>query len=396
MKKSLFLGLGIAALALGGTAFALNSSNSTAPIETKAGSTTRLYLDMSGWDPWLESGAHYGIHTWNSANGDKYFGATKVEDKIYYAEVDLETYAGGGGGYRFTRFDASGTIDGSHEWDRGAWNSYASGINTFYHVTGKNSGSWTIDDQKTWSVVGASSGTWTSETEDIGISLTKRIDNEGIAFYSTSLSLNTGAVFKAKNSDDTYWGSNKFKTNPLTKSYLSIDEEHDESVSVTAGGTFEIYVKPIAGEIWIQVDSETEATTFASTFISSTADICSEGSTSADHSSALAAIWNTVGDGTKLEDKWSALSSGAKTVFRTGTANPTIKDAHDRYIHIMKRYSDALNDFDGGPTYLTAKTVNPSLAIENNTGAIIAIVGITLGAATLLGVTFAFRKRRQD
>lgn len=391
MKKSLFLGLGIAALALGGTAFALNSSNSTAPIETKAGSTTRLYLDMSGFADWYSASAAFKVHTWNESKSDQYFEATKVSDAIYYADVDLETYANGGG-YRFTRFSS----DYSEEYNRGAWNSYASGINTFYHVTGWTAGSWTTDDQKTWSVVGASSGTWTSETEDIGISLTKRIDNEGIAYYSTSLSLNTGAVFKVKNSDDTYWGSNKFKTNALTKSYLSINEGADENVSVTAGGTFEIYVKPIAGEVWIQVDSETEATTFASTFISSTADICSEGSTSADHSSALAAIWNTVGDGTKLEDKWIALSSGAKTVFRTGTANATIKDAHDRYIHIMKRYSDALNDFDGGPTYLTAKTVNSSLAIENNTGAIIAIVGITLGAAALLGVTFAFRKRRQD
>lgn len=391
MKKSLLLGLGVAALALGGAAFGAKAAINSDALETKAGDATRLYLDMSGFADWYSSSAAFKVHTWNEAKKDQYFDVTKVDNALYYADVDLATYASGGG-YRFTRYKS----DFSEEWNRGEWNSYGSGVNTFYRVTGWTAGTWSTADQGTWNLVGASSGTWKDpEDQDIDISLTKRIDNDGLAFYSTSLALSTGSVFKVKNNDDVYWGSNKFKSNALTKTYLSIDEENDKNISVTVGGTFEIYVKPAAGEVWIQVDSATEATGFASTFLSSTSSICSAGSTSADHAEALAAVWNSTGDGTKLVDKWNALSSGAKTVFKTGTANATVTDAHDRYVHIMKRYSESLTAFEGGPV-LSAKTASPAMAASNDSAVIWTVALVSVGIAALLGATFIIRKRRQD
>ena len=386
MKKAKTIGItfGVAALAVaGGAALALNMGSVAKEVKADP-ATTRLYLDMSGFTDWYKDSASFKVHTWNEANGDQYFAATKVDgeggDAYYYADVDLATYAAAGG-YRFTRFNPNGT-----EWNRGAWRSYADGITTYYRASDWTDGTWSTDDQSTWKVAGATNGVWAGSDEDISISLNMRFNNEGLQFYSTSVTLAAGSVFKVQNvTASAYYGFEKMDTNSLTASYFS--GEGNNNITVVKGGTFELYMKPSEGRFWMQVSSETEATTFASSFLTATNDICSAGSTSADHATALADIWDD------QCNAWKDLTLGAQNIFKTGTANATIKDAHDRYVHIMTRYNATLDPFEGGPSY-GSPALNVIFGSDKSFVPAIIIATVSLGAiAAAAGFVFLRKKR---
>ena len=140
--------------------------------------------------------------------------------------------------------------------------------------------------------------------------------------------------------------------------------------------------------------AKTDATTFAQTFKDTTDGICkdtSKGPTDTDLDD-LAAVWNAKEDpdGTSLVEKWNALSSGAKAVFTTGTANATIADAKARYVHIMSRYSGTLDEFADGPTYSS----NMILANRNNTEVIAVVITVTsILSLTVVGTYFSLKKR---
>ena len=384
-KRIIGISLGVASLvATAGATFAFNM-NSKAQ-EVRAASPTRLYLDTSGFADWHSSSASFKVHTWNNANGDKYFPVTRLNqgsDVCWYADVDLATYANGGG-YRFTRYNS----DGSTEWNKGAWQTYADGVKTYYYATGWTAGTWSNNDQKSWSIKGSASGNWTGGSDDIDITLTKRIDDEGLQFYSTNVVLPAGAQFKVVNTTDNDWlGFNKMETNDLGKTYLT--GKNDSNISVgNGGGTFEIYMKPSTGKFWAQVSSITEATTFSSNFLSATNSICSSGSTSADHSSALLGIWSA------QTTAWNKLTSGAKNAFKVGTANSTITNAHDRYVHIMTRYSETLDDFEGGPSYagVSSPLKNVKSTATSQITGLAVIGGLAIGGAAML---IRFRAKRQ-
>lgn len=375
-----------------GTAVTLGlvANNSNEVQVAEATDTTRLYLDMSGFSDWYSASATFKVHVWNGSS-DVYTVATKVSDAYWYADVDLSACTTTSCGWRFTRFSA----DGSTQWNQGGWNSWSSSsTNTYYQATGYTAGTWSQADQKSWTIVGASSGSWTSDSEDISISLTMRFNDEGLQFYNTSVSLITGSVFKIKNSDNNYYGYSSMSTNSLTSSYLS--GSGTSNITVVTGGTFEVYMKPLSSNFWMQVSSETEATSFAQTFLDNTGTICSDGSTSDDHSSALAAIWNTVsGDSVdQLEELWNRLTTGAKSCFATGTANSTISDANARYVHIMSRYSATLNAFSGGPSYASQNILSITTNNNNEVAIIATITAIIAVSAT--GVFFMLRKKRKE
>ena len=142
---------------------------------------------------------------------------------------------------------------------------------------------------------------------------------------------------------------------------------------------------------YFTLNPTTEATTFSSTFISTTTTICETGGTGADHSAALIAVWNvkSTPDGNSLVEKWEALSSEAKTIFNEGTANATITNAHNRYVYIMGRYGNVLTAFDEGPVVPNVAMFNTSglFALDNDTTIIILMVvatSVSLIAYTLL------------
>ena len=249
-------------------------------------------------------------------------------------------------------------------------------------------GSWTQDDQKTWTVVGATNGVWAGGDEDISISLTMRFDKEGLEFYNTSVELTAGSVFKVKNSTNNYYGYDCIEEGDGSVLDLGdVSGNGNSNITVVNSGTYEIYMKPFVAKFWMQENSEESATSWASSFLSETNSICSNGGTSADHLSALEGVWST------LKSSYESLTTGAKNILKAGTANATVADAHDRYVHIMQRYGNDLSAFNGW-TVSGSRNVLPVIAKEN-TNTIAIIVIISLVSVTAIGGYF-FIKRRQE
>lgn len=350
--------------------------------QSEAASTTRIYLDMSAFANWYSSSASFKVHTWNNANGDKYHAVTKISDAYYYADVDLATYASGGG-YRFTRYNSTGGT----EWNRGAWQSYTAGKGTYYRATDWTAGSWSEADQLTWTVVGATNGVWAGGDEDISIPLEFRFNNEGLAFYNTNVELTAGSVFKVKNSSGDYFGYNAIETG--SGSVISTGDVSGSgtgNITVVNSGSYELYMKPFSNKFWMQENSTATATAWATSFINDTGSICATGGESADHLSALQAVWSDIKDG------FDALTLGARNIIKTGNANATVKDAHDRYIHIMTRYSGQLDAFEDWEVS-ASRSIMP-LANDSNVIAIIAI--ITVISLSAVGTFFLLRKKRKE
>lgn len=383
--KAIICGL-LATTAFGaGAATVAASGVAESKIEpASAGATTRLYLDMSGFADWYSSSASFKVHTWNEANGDKYHAVTKVADAYYYADVDLSTYASGGG-YRFTRYNSTGAT----EWNRGVWQGYGDGVSTYYRASGWTNGTWDTRDQITWQIVGSTTGNWTEQTEDIHINLSFRFDSEGLQFLNTSVSLTKGSVFKIKSSNGDYYGTGKLSEyqgqSANEKRYISSKTTgSDNNIAVNTTGTYEFYVKPNSEEIWVQAASDVEATEWADGFLTATNSICSTGGTSADHLSALSAIWST------QKSAYEGMTQGARSVIKTGTANPTVKDAHDRYVHIVKRYSD-LDKFDDGPVVSQSNLLT---TVFNNNNSLLAIVLVSVGIISVAALVLIAKKKR--
>lgn len=385
MKRNSIIKLfSILALASAG-AFVVGSSLKSKKVESaEAGDATRLYLDMSAFTDWYGDSASFKVHTWNSANGDKYFTATKVADAYYYCDVDLATYASGGG-YRFSRYNSTGAT----EWNQGAWNSYAVEVNTYYRADGYTDGSWSTENQATWTVVGATNGVWAGLDEDISFSLTMRFNNEGLSFYNTSVNLTAGSVFKVKKGNwDAGYGYNAIETGAGSViADEAVSGENDSNITVVKSGSYEIYMKPFAGKFWMQENSEVSATNWSTSFLNQTNSICSANGTSANHLTALQGVWSGI------KDSFDVLTMGARNIIKTGTANATVKDAHDRYVHIIERYGETLDAFDDW-------TVSPARVLSfvneqgNKTNLIVIITVIALVSISATGALIFFKKRK--
>lgn len=366
-------------------AFAVGSAVSNKKAESvSAGSATRLYLDMSGFTDWYSSSASFKVHTWNSAQGDRYHAVTKVGNAYYYADVDLSTYANGGG-YRFTRYNSTG----SSEWNKGAWRSYSDGVATYYRPSDWTDGAWSVDDQKTWTVVGATNGIWAGGDEDISISLTMRFDAEGLEFYNTSVNLTAGSVFKVKNSTNNYYGYDCIETGAGSVIAAGdVSGSGSSNITVVNSGSYEIYMKPFSAKFWMQENSEASATTWATSFLSQTNSICATGGTSANHLSALQGVWSG------LKSDFESLTLGARNIVKAGTANSTVADAHDRYIHIMSRYGDQLAKMDNWSA--SSARIVPVIASNTNNQNIMVIIVISAISVTAIGGFFFIRKRKYN
>ena len=172
----------------------------------------------------------------------------------------------------------------------------------------------------------------------------------------------------------------------------------DGNILLKKAATYELYFKYDGGsrKVWAQIASNDEATLFASDFITTTDSICSVGGTSANHASALAAVWNAKepADGTSLVEKWNLLSSGAKTVFKNGTLNATVTDANQRYIHIMERYNN-LTEFSGGPNYTPKYSVR-TLDIKSETNDSVFAIVVSAFVATIAAEGFVFLRKKKS
>ena len=352
-------------------------SESKAQI-AEAASETRLYLDCSSFADW-DNAESVCIDLY-TGSGRTYKEATKAADNYWYVDADVSGLAG----FQFIRCKKGDT---NTRWNEGPWSS--SKTNNYCKVTEwNNSGSWQ-QVATTWTVVGATSGNWTSETENISISLQERFNNEGLQFYSTSVTLTAGSVFKVKSnaSSNNYYGYNAIETGSgsVISTHDVSEIGNDHNIKVENSGSYEIYMKPLAGKFWMQENSEATATAWATSFLSATGTICSTNGTSADHLSALEGIWSD------QKDAFDALTLGARNIIKTGTANATVTDAHDRYVHIMTRYAGELDAFEdweiSGSRYISP--------IKDNNATLIIVVAAAI-ALTATGAFFLLRKKRKE
>ena len=182
----------------------------------------------------------------------------------------------------------------------------------------------------------------------------------------------------------------------MTNDYSLFSNDGDDIIC-NSNTAYDIYYKPLHYKIWIEENATVAADKFANTFLSVTGAVCVDSSkTSGDTDpAALAAVWNVKAtpDGNSLVEKWNALSSGAKGTFAAGTATEDITNAHNRYIHIMSRYSDVLTAFTDGPAFATSSQLTINNVLANNTLVIIAIIVSTsmIAVGTML---FVIKKRK--
>ena len=366
------------------------TSSMSKPIEASAATTIRLYCNISAFTQWTSDSANFGVHTWNSAKGDKIHKGTKISTYFYYVDLDLATYASGGG-FRWARCNSAAT----ERWNDGPWQSYnASSIKDYFKVSGWTSGTWTAVKDHKLSIVGSTTGNWTASTQDINISLTNSSTNAEKQFqiYGTNISLTEKSVFKVYNSTiGAYYGYGCLETNDLTKPYLTGDANADTNITVSKTGVFEVYYKPGFEKFWIQVDSTTEATSFSETFLSKTGTICSA-NPNGGNANALSAIWNSTGSSKdKLQDLWVALTDGAKSVFTTGTANTTISNANARYVFLMNQYGATLKAFINGPEVAASYYIQTLYESKDNS---MLIIILSVSALSGLSIFILTKKKK--
>ena len=175
-------------------------------------------------------------------------------------------------------------------------------------------------------------------------------------------------------------------------------------IKAAVAGTYEIYFKNNydTNKIWIQQDATTEATAYATTFLS-TITCTGQGSVSFNIGD-----WNTVGAATtSMEYKFSQLTSGASGLLKIANANPNgtvIEQCAARYDAILSKYgygtgSGQYHDFmERTPS--SANRINPIAigggmdATKTNTAVIISVISVvTVGA---VAGYFFLRRRKED
>ena len=136
----------------------------------------------------------------------------------------------------------------------------------------------------------------------------------------------------------------------------------------------------------MQENSTATATSWATSFLSDTGSICSVGGENADHLSALQAVWSDIKDG------FDALTLGARNIIKTGTANATVSEAHNRYVHIMTRYAGQLDAFEDWEVS-ASRNIMP---LANETNAIVIITIVSVISLSAVGAFFLLRRKRKE
>ena len=403
--KNLFITLGLA-LAVGiGAGAGLSARRvvkeaKATGVELAAG--TNIYID-SGWSgAWINAWVHY------TSGGSEY--ETFTEDAL--SGKDMIKLKRAATGMTITR---SGSKLTGKVWSDSF---YENNKGTFQFETGKN---FLVSLGYSGANPEQLSGTWgtlkyqiKNFTQDNSIDMNDGYDDGGNhqAFVTTS-ALAANDTFKlVTNYNGTIPSGNYYGYSVLQsgagscKDTLMLDDESDShNIKVKEASTYEIYLNS-SRQVWIQQDSTIAATSFASTFLSKTNTICKDSSLGAGDTnpSALVPVWNAEDDGEdQLVELWNNLSSGAKTVFAAGTANVTITEAKNRYVHIMERYNKTngttaqiLDEFTGGPSYAGANSVLTPIVNDSNNSLTIAIVAVSTISLITIGSFFFIRKRKED
>ena len=219
--------------------------------------------------------------------------------------------------------------------------------------------------------------------------------------YRIDLDLAKDAEFKVVYNSVWYGWANLDSDSPVYNKAMS----GTDNIKVDVAGKYEIYIKTDSGvannkKLWIQRDSEDEASDYATTFL---ATITCNGSSTTFSLNA----WNKVGsETTSMEYKFEQLTQGAKHLLdgTSSTSNVSILSARARYDYILGKYgygegSGQYHDFMGRePASFSAPRIsvlgNSSINDNNNTLLFVVIASV-LAAAGICGYFF-FKKKKDN
>lgn len=260
---------------------------------------------------------------------------------------------------------------------------------------------------KTFKVLGSTSGTWTQQSQDIEIPLSYQSGSaateDGATYYSTSLELTAGSVFKpADLTNNVYYDYDSLESgeNSVKGTDIVSDGTANKNMKVVTTATYEIYVKSGSGKVWMQLSSQSEATKYANTFLASiTCD--ASGTTFAKN------VWNKVGEATtSMEYKYEHLTEGARNLLKSAQADKDsadpIKQCAARYDRILSKYGygEGVNDYHDFMGRTPAKSGSGAILINSivngSTGSMIAIIAISSVSIAAIGGYFLFKKKKND
>lgn len=261
---------------------------------------------------------------------------------------------------------------------------------------------------KDFKILGSTTGTWTAQTQDISIALSYQTGSastdDGATYYSTSVALTAGSVFKPVNlTNNIYYAYSTLEEGEHSAKgvYVADDGTKDHNIKVLTSGTYEIYVKTGTGTVWMQISSIDEANGYAEEFLSTI--VCNEGGGTNFNIN----LWNKVGEATtSMEYKYEHLTEGARNLLTGATANKDSSKAYERcvarYDRILGKYgygssSDKYHDFMGRTPAPQGSALR--LSILNNTKAtstaVIVIVSSLATVAAFAGYFF-YKKKKED
>ncbi len=171
-------------------------------------------------------------------------------------------------------------------------------------------------------------------------------------------------------------------------------------IKVAVAGTYEIYLKTTEGtnKLWIQQDSTSEATTYATAFLA--AITCTSDSTTFNIN-----VWNQVSGTASMEYKYNDLTEGAKGILATASANQggtLIEQCAARYDRILSKYGygTAAGQYHDFMNRKPAKSGSGAILINSivngSTGSMIAIIAISSVSIAAIGGYFLFKKKKND
>ena len=397
MKKPLLVALGIATLALGGVALGAKSLVAVAPIEADAeGAKGTITLDLTNsrtdGDYWYTSACNISINFHSSDWATQEWGAyvalakDQMEVEIPYDlsftpdQFSIVRYAGS-----FTESAWEGDRWGAAadaKWGEVANLTFAANAHGYF-------ADYSTVYVGTYALIHSSNGGGTGVWGDkMNLDSVKLNGSSHCEYFATNVVFAAEEEFGIKLNGN--WYTKVSKSDYVTAKFSG---GNGSNIKCLTAGTYALYFDSSANSLYITDPVLAEADEWAQEFLGA-------------NCTATKAGWST------LSTSYAALSSEAKALFvaeahvdhdaETASYRAAAVQRYDYVLELYGIYNETTNptgyvDFIGRAAKLSlAKSASSTMVSSSNNAAIWAVIGITLGAATLLGVTFAFRKRRQD
>ena len=370
MKKSILLGLGACALALGGVAAKLNIK----PLAETRADTETILIEIGNNCDWnTKIDGNYGklaVYFFTGTATGVWGGLIPLDGSLFYE------YSYSGNSYEsmiITRQQPSA--------ESAAWSTSANQTKDL--AKGSQVTVWDMDEgdeYKCYASVGYRSTKTASLTDDLAsTALTMRTRNGAgnMELIQTNVAVTEGQKFKVSFDSNSY-----ALLNDSVDSGLFDTTSNTGYITAKIAGTFDFYFDTSTHKLWVEANAATVAKQFSRDFNSAMATPCAD--PNADNKSAVSAIWST------WKGKFEALTPAAKEQFGAN-ADSDIAQARATYKHCVKRYE--LDAWDGAPS-AGAFSVQGFVETKEKDVSVIALASI--GFASLAGIGFAVMARKRS